>query len=184
VIFYRENGKVKKISHLDDNQIIEAVINEEGLDGMLRRHLSECSACRAQKEGLQTSLAQFGEISRGHTPLNYRKPKLTDKKAGSMVRAWRIHPALAVCAALALLVLLLSPLAIERDKLFTKEVVYREMLQDQKFMAEIRNLEENPLPGFYVDISGRGAENPDSAAPGPGAKKDVVPAPKSGSRNA
>ncbi|MDR3555876.1 MAG: hypothetical protein P4L55_14055 [Syntrophobacteraceae bacterium] len=175
---------MKKISHLDDSQIIEALINEEGRDGVLRRHLSECSACRAQKEGLQASLAQFGEISRGRIPLSYRKPKFIDKNAGARVRAWRIHPALAVCAALALLVLFLTPLAIERDKLFTKAVVYREMLQDQKFMAEIRNLEENPLPGFYVDISGRGAEKPDSAAPGPGAKKDVVPAPKSGSRNA
>ena len=36
----------KKISHLDEQQIIEAVMDQSGLDEALRRHLFECSACR------------------------------------------------------------------------------------------------------------------------------------------
>ena len=182
MILYRENGKVKKISHLDDNQIIEAVIDESGLEGLLRRHLSECNACRAQKEELQARLARFGEISRVTIPVDFRKPRLVEKSAGAMAKAWRSHPALAVCAALTLLVLFLGPMALNRDKLFTKTVVYREMLQDEKFMSEVRSLEENPLPGFYVDISGHGSEKPETASPGPGAKNDVGP--KGGPGNA
>ena len=184
MILYRENGKVKKISHLDDNQIIEAVIDEEGLNGLLRRHLSECPACRAQKEMLQARLARFGEISRGKIPLGYRKPKLIEMNAGEMAKAWTIHPALAICAALAVLALFLTPIVINRDNLFTKSVVYREMLQDEKFMAEVRSLEENPLPSFSVDISGPGSNGPNIASPGHSANNDVSPAPKHGSRNA
>ena len=70
---------MKKISHLDEKQIIEAVIDERGLDGALRRHLFECSACRAQKEALQGRLARFGQISRGETPLDFRKPRVSGK---------------------------------------------------------------------------------------------------------
>ncbi len=176
---------MKEISHLDERQIIEAVIDDRGLDGVLRRHLSECTACRAQKEALQVRLLRFGEISRTDLPLGFRKPKLIEKSGGVRANAWRIRPALEICAALTVLVLFLSPIVINRDKLFTKAVVYREMVQDEKFMAEVRNLEENPLPGFYEDISGTGSHTPDSASPGPGAKNDTGPAaPCDGSRNA
>jgi hypothetical protein len=175
---------VKKISHLDDNQVIAAVMDENGLDGLLRRHLSECPACRAQKEELQDRLARFGEISRGEIPLSFRKPKLAEKNAGGMVNVWRLHPVLSICAALTVLALFLTPIVINRDKVFTKTVVYREMVQDEKFMAEVRDLEEDPLPGFYVDISGPGSHKPSEQSPKPGAKTDVRPAPKGGLRNA
>ncbi|MGC8490458.1 MAG: hypothetical protein ACP5SH_01860 [Syntrophobacteraceae bacterium] len=175
---------MKKISHLDDNRIIEAVIDENGLDGVLRRHLSECPACRARKEELQGRLAQFGKMSRADIPVDFKKPKLSQKSPGFLVNAWRNHPAVAFCAALALLVLFLSPLAINKDKLFPKAVVYQEMLQDEKFMAEVQSLEKDPLPSFYVDISGGGASQPDTPAPGPGAKNGPVPSPKGGSKNA
>ncbi|MDR3567240.1 MAG: hypothetical protein P4L43_04355 [Syntrophobacteraceae bacterium] len=176
---------MKKIRHLDDNQIVEAAIDEIGLDGLLRRHLSECTACRAQKEELQAGLARFAEFSRGEIPLDFRKPKLAaEKSGGGMVNVWRIHPVLSLCAALSVLVLFLTPIVINRDKIFTKRVVYREMLQDEKFMAEVRNLEDDPLPGFYVDISGPGSHKPNVESAKPGAKNDVRPAPKVGLRNA
>ena len=59
---------MKKISHLDEKQIIEAVTDERGMDGALRSHLLECPDCRAQKEALQGRLARFGHISRGEAP--------------------------------------------------------------------------------------------------------------------
>ena len=175
---------VKKISHLDDNQLIEAVIDEHGLDGLLRRHLSECPACRAQKEELQAGLTRFGEISRGEIPPGYKKPAFIEKNAGGMVNAWRIHPALAFCAALTVLVLFLTPIVINRDKVFTRSVVYREMLQDEKFMAEVKNLEEDPMPGLDENISGSGSQKPNIESHKPDAKNNGGPAPTGGSQNA
>ena len=176
---------MKKISHLDETQIIEALIDDNGLGGLLRRHLSECPPCRARKEELQGGLARFGEIARSEIPLVYKKPKLTPEKAGGMVSAWRIHPALSICAAaLTVLVLFLTPIVINSDRVFTKTVVYREMLQDEKFMAEVGNLEEDPLPGFYGDISGPGSQKPDRESAKPGAKSDARPDRKGGSQHA
>ena len=144
---------MKKISHLDDKQIIEAVIDERGLDEALRRHLFECSDCRVRKNALQGGLERFGQISRKEARADYRKPRLIEQDARVYRPAWQIRPALGLGVAFAtLLALLLSPMTIKQDKLFTQDVVYREMAQDQKFMSEIEQLEENPLPRIYVDI--------------------------------
>lgn len=174
---------MKKISHLDEKQIIEAVIDEGGLDGALRGHLFECPACRAQKEALQGRLARFGHISRGETPLDFRKPRVFEKSAGVLRPVWRIRPAFGMGLAFAsILALLLSPLTLKRDRLYTQDVVYREMLQDEKFMAEIEKLEENPLPGFYVGIGDPGDDERDIQPPG--AMNDDSVAHDGGSRNA
>ena len=174
---------MKKISHLDEKQIIEAVTDERGLDGALRRHLFECPDCRAQKEALQGRLARFGQISRGEAPLDFRKPRISEKSAGVLRPVWRIRPAFGMGMAFALiLALLLSPLTLKRDKLYTQDVVYREMLQDEKFMTEIEKLEENPLPGFYVGIGDPGDDERDIQTPG--AMNDDSVAHDGGSRNA
>jgi hypothetical protein len=174
---------VKKISHLNEKQIIEAVTDERGLDEALRRHLLECPECRAQKEALQGRLARFGQISRGETPLDFRKPRVLEKGAGVLRPVWRIRPAFGMGMAFALiLAVLLSPLTLKRDRLYTQEVVYREMLQDEKFMNEIEKLEENPLPGFFVGIGDPGDDERDIQTPG--AMNDDSGAHDGGSRNA
>ena len=174
---------MKKISHLDEKQIIAAVIDERGLDGALRSHLLECPDCRAQKEALQGRLARFGDISRGEVPLDFRKPRVPEMSAGVLSPVWRIRPAFGMGVAFALiLALLLSPLTLKRDRLYTQDVVYREMLQDEKFMTEIEKLEENPLPGFYVGIGDPGDDERDIQTPG--AVNDASVAHDGGSRNA
>jgi hypothetical protein len=176
---------VKKISHLDEKHIIQALIDESGLEAALRRHLFECPACRAQKEALQGRLARFGHISRGETLLDFRKPRILEKRAGLPGPVWRIRPAFGMGVAFALiLALLLSPMTLKRDKmLYTQDVVYREMLQDEKFMTEIEKLEENPLPRFYVDIGEPGDDEKDVQTP-PGAKNDDSLTQDGGPRNA
>ncbi|MGA2026193.1 MAG: hypothetical protein ABSH17_03870 [Syntrophobacteraceae bacterium] len=174
---------MKKISHLDKKQIIEAVTDERDLDGALRRHLLECPDCRAQKEALQGRLARFGHISRSEAPLDFRKPRVLEKGAGALRPVWRIRPAFGMGMAFALiLALLLSPMTLKRDRLYTQDVVYREMLQDEKFMTEIEKLVENPLPGFYVGIGDPGDDERDIQTPG--AMNDDSAAHDGGSRNA
>lgn len=101
---------MKKISHLDDKQIIEAVIDERGLDEALRRHLFECSDCRVRKNALQGGLERFGQISRKEARADYRKPRLIEQDARVYRPAWQIRPALGLGVAFAtLLALLFEP---------------------------------------------------------------------------
>jgi hypothetical protein len=160
----------KKINHLDERQIIEAVIDERGLDPVLRRHLFECAACHAEKEALRAGLDRFGQISREGTPKHFRKPAISELGAGVFKPVWGIRPSLGIGVAFAsILALLLSPLTLNRERIYTLDAVYQEMLQDDKFMTEIENLEENPLPHFYVDTD---PGDDDKEIPNPGAMKD------------
>jgi hypothetical protein len=141
-------------SHLNEEQVIEAIMDRAGLDGEIRGHLFECSACRAEKEALEGRLAHFGQLSREHTPLPLRRPRLSSDRTPFVKPAWRIRPSLGMGLALAsLLAVLLSPHFFRNGKDANLANIYKEMLQDDKFMTEIEKLEENPLPRFYVEMS-------------------------------
>ncbi len=174
---------VKKISHLSEEQIIGAALDQTSLDQELREHFLECAACRAEKEALEGRLARFGQISRQNTTANFRKPRLLENSPRVVKPVLGIRPALGLGLAFAsLLVVLLSPLTIKKDRIYTLDTVYREMLQDEKFISEIEKLEEEPLPRFYVDIAE--PDDDDSDIKSPGAMKDDSPTQDGGSRNA
>jgi hypothetical protein len=148
--------------HLNEDRVIEAIMDEAGLDEEIRSHLVECPACRAEKEVLKGRLARFGQLSREHTPLPLRRPRLSTDTAPSVKPVWRIRPSLGMGLALAsLLAILLSPHIIRNGKDAKLDKIYKEMLQDDKFMTEIEKLEDNPLPRFYVEMSDPSEEGPD-----------------------
>lgn len=147
--------------HLNEEQIIEAVIDKSGLDSAVRRHLLECSACRAEKEALESRLTRFGQLSREHVPSPARWPRLFERRQTSSKATWRIRPSFGMGLVLtSFLVLLLNPYLFKPKHDAALEKVYQEMLRDEQFMSEIEQLEENPLPRFYVDI----ADSPDQDA--------------------
>ncbi len=143
--------------HLDQEQIIGAVVDESGLDEAARSHLLECSVCRAERESLERALGQFGRIARERTPLPLRRPKLTTGRSwlpSIFGPGWRINPAIGVAVAFAsILALVLNPAVFRHNNSRNLDKVYQEMVQDEKFMAEVERLEEEPLPRFLVDIS-------------------------------
>ncbi len=142
--------------HLDEEQIIEAVIDKSGLDSAVRRHLMECSACRAEKEALEERLARFGQFSRDHAPSPRKWPQLTERRPARLARpSWKIRPSFGMgLVAASILALLLNPHFFKPKHDVALDKVYQEMLRDAQFMSEIEKLEENPLPRFYVDITG------------------------------
>jgi hypothetical protein len=81
-----------------------------------------------------------------------------------------------------LVALLLTPLTLKRDTVYTLDRVYQEMRQDDEFMTEIEKLEDNPLPHIYGEMSDPGDD--DRGTPSPGVLKDDGMTPDGGSRNA
>lgn len=159
---------VEKISHLDEQQIIEAMIDPGGLDAALRRHLFECSACRAQKLALEGQLARLGQMSREQTPVEYRKPEIFQHKpAGVLKWSWEISQVLPMGVVLAsLLILLFTPLTLKKDMIYTLDKVYQEMRQDDEFMNEVEKLEDNPFPRSYVEAAAPSDDDGDTQSPG------------------
>ncbi len=143
--------------HLDEERIIEAIVEERELEFSDRLHLSECPECRAQKEAIERELSIFSKFSSEVAALPFRKPILAAPEPCSFQRIWKIRPSMGMGLVTAsLMALFLIPQFMDLHKSVKSapmEKIYLEMLQDERFMAEIENLEENPLPRFYVDIS-------------------------------
>ncbi|MCE5334776.1 MAG: hypothetical protein LLG06_09300 [Desulfobacteraceae bacterium] len=154
--------------HLEGKQIIEAVMDETGLEARLRTHLLDCPACRAQVESLASKLARFGQMVVEYAPAPSKMPRILPRKSRTFGLQWRLHPAIGMgLAAASILVLLLIPTTLRHGRTPSMDKIYQEMVLDAKFMTEIRNLEENPLPRFLVDISEPGeADDQDSRLPG------------------
>jgi hypothetical protein len=159
---------MEKISHLDEQQIIEAVIDPSGLDTASRRHLFECSVCRVQKLALEGRLARFGQISREQTAVEFTKPEIfSHKPAGIFKWAWEISPVFRMAFVLAsLIILLFTPLTLKKDTIYTLDKVYQEMRQDAEFMNEVEKLEDNPFPRSYMEIATPGEDDGDIRSQG------------------
>jgi hypothetical protein len=150
--------------HLSEKQISEAVMDEAGLDGEVRGHLLDCSACRDKKEVLEGRLTRFGQLSREYTPLPLRRPRLAGDRVPSIKPVWKLRPSLGMGLAAALLmVVFLGPHFSRSSKETNLAQIYKEMAQDDKFMTEIEKLEENPLPRFYVEMSDPSEDEPDDS---------------------
>ncbi|MHC1727355.1 MAG: hypothetical protein AB9866_15345 [Syntrophobacteraceae bacterium] len=157
------------IGHLDEERIAEAIIDRNSLDEDARRHLSECSACRAEIDALADGLAKFGQISRKNAPIPRRRLRVPGGEARVSKPVWKISPAFGAGLVFAvILAVVLNPLYYKKSTKPNLEKVYLEMLQDERFMAEIETLEENSLPRFYVDILGPpdGSDDIDDDSPG------------------
>ncbi len=155
----------KMADHLDEERIIAAIVEEREIGFPERRHLAECLECRAQKEAIERELSIFGKFSREVAPASFRKPVLADPEPYSFQWKWKVRPSMGMgLVAASLLAFFLFPQFIDLHKPGKRapmETIYLEMLQDERFMAEIENLEQNPLPRFYVDISDFDQDGPD-----------------------
>jgi hypothetical protein len=159
---------VEKISHLDETQIIEAVIDADSLEPGPRRHLFECPDCRAQKQALEGKLAFLGQISREQTTVDFTKPEIIrHRPAGIFNRVWEISPVLRMGAVLAsLIILLFTPLTLRKDVIYTLDKVYQEMRQDDEFIKEIEQLEDDPFPRSYKEASAPTGDERGTQSPG------------------
>jgi hypothetical protein len=166
---------VEKTSHFDEQQIIEAVIDPSSLDVPSRRHLWECPECRAQKAALENRLARFGQISREQTTIEFRKPEIFQHESAGIFSIfkliWEISPVFRMGVVFAsLLILLLTPLTLKKDMIYTLDRVYEEMRQDDEFMNEVEKLEDTPFPHSYVEVAAPGDDKRET--PSPGARND------------
>ena len=148
---------VKKATcHLDEERLIEAVLDEAGLEEPARRHLIECDACREQKETLEERLSRFGQLSRRCMPRPLRRPRLSAAEFGIAKPRWKIRPSFGMGLAIAsVLAVLLStvPFRHKDVQVYNVQLVYAEMAQDEKFMTEVDGLVENPLPRSIVEFA-------------------------------
>lgn len=137
--------------HLDENELIWAVIAEDELRFGVRKHLSACPVCQKKKQQFEKELDRLGFMSENYAPMPRKKiPIISQEKS----RVWLFRPVAAGFAAVILLTVgvFWEPLFKGSQENQLADLIH-EMEQDQQLMTEIRALEENLLPDFYMDIS-------------------------------
>jgi predicted anti-sigma-YlaC factor YlaD len=146
---------IDKDLHLDEDQLLWAVVEENELPLPLQEHLSACPQCRANKERFDQDLARLGQMAERLAPLPRGPVSLpVEKPRGSTgwLWGWRAYASATVAAALVVIVVWSSPMF--RDTPGDNgDMLAREMQEAEQFMAEVSMLVENALPPVYLDIS-------------------------------
>lgn len=150
----------KEELHLNEHQIIQAIVDATDLPCSLQDHLNTCPMCLTQKELFSGLLSQLGHKSKVLSP-PYRK-RVTLAEARGAKRPWslawnwqRLLVAGLSCAMVLAVLWWTSPFKILPE--WQESKAYDEMWEDYRMMDEIVWLEEHALPQVYFDISGESA---------------------------
>lgn len=141
--------------HLDEDQLVKALVEEAELPLPLREHLSTCPQCRANKQMFEQDLARLGQMAERASPSLIRQVSLpVGESRHSTGWWWGWRTSLGAAAAAALVVILVWGVPILRNTpLGNGDMLAHEMQEAEQFMTEIDLLVENALPPVYSDIS-------------------------------
>ena len=143
--------------HLNRDQIIRAVVDENDLTTSEQNHLSKCSICQKEKQEFEQVLIRMGDMSKELVPSPRRRFILTSQKGRS---SFRWQPALATGFVIVLLMMGIwwSSLFKGFQENGSVQIVQR-MESDQQFVAEITLVEDYALPDRYLYIIGTSDED-------------------------
>ena len=147
---------LSKNSHLDEEYLLQAIVDETDLPPSVRKHLSSCSLCRESMEQIEQDLNNLGQSARQLVPAMRRKIPLPVEKPSRIYRwlhDWRISFGAIATAAVVVFVIWLSipSTILYEDSL---DIMAQVTWEDDAFMTEIGILTENAMPQVYLDIIG------------------------------
>lgn len=137
--------------HLNEDQVIRSVVDENDLPAAARDHLSTCLSCKREKGQIEQELTSLGRMAKESAPLPRQEIRLPFHKPRGL---WSWRPALATGLAVVLLIagIWWSSLVTTSKEKMTAQIIL-EAEKDRQLMAEIDALEEYVPSDFYPDIS-------------------------------
>ena len=142
--------------HLDEEQILHAVVDEAELSPTQRKHLIICSQCRVNKERFEQDLERLGDLAKHFTPLPKNRISLPAENTRSFPiwpLSWRASLGAVMAAAIVILIVW-SAGPLRTGFQDNTDMQTEEVFKPDPLMTEIRMLTENALPSVYQEISG------------------------------
>ena len=141
--------------HLDEQQLIQAVVDENDLPRTMQTHLVTCHQCRSSKESFEQELARLGQIAERYAPKPQKRITLPVHEARSTLWTflnWRNAIGAAATVAAVLLVFWGTTSVRNRTEFGTAGAP-SELMEAKRLMTEVNMLVENALPPLYLEIS-------------------------------
>jgi hypothetical protein len=141
--------------HLDEDQLLRAITEQEDLSIGARDHLKDCRYCKGQIGDLQETLEMFGNKIQANVPASLRKvhlPAESPESEEKRFHSWSpAYGALALTAIALLIFLWPRPGQKYEVEQFSSQV---DLVEDEILMQEISELVEDAMPeGIYVITS-------------------------------
>jgi hypothetical protein len=142
--------------HLNQDQLIRAVVDAADLSASVRDHLSGCRECRNGKMSFEAELERLGHKARQYAPLPQRRIVLPPAPSKHPIRHFFEWPKLAAAAAsvTAVFILVWGTNMVRNTAGPGSENRTAAMIAAEQLMTEVNSLVDNALPPFYVEISG------------------------------
>jgi len=145
-----------KNSHLDEEYLLRAIVDEAKLPDSIREHLSLCPMCRAGIKKIEQDLNNLSQSARQLSPATHRNISLLIEKPSKIYRwlhNWRLSLGAVATAAVVVLVIWLSipNTILYEDSL---DIMAQVTWDDDVFITEINMLTQNAIPQVYLDIIG------------------------------
>lgn len=144
-------------THLNDNQLLWAVVDEEELTPAAREHIQFCPGCAGALEEMRRDLEQLGDRAEELRPASTRRivPPPREARKPPLRALWGRRPAfqLAVTAILVFVVLWWTG-SFRSGSTGKSADLLPATWKSDPVMAEVDRLVENALPTTYRDISG------------------------------
>jgi predicted anti-sigma-YlaC factor YlaD len=145
--------------HLEEDDILQAVVDDTDLSVLQQQHLVECSQCRTRKERLKHELARLGQLAERYAPKPQKRVIVAEQKVWSSLLNWRI--AISAAAVAAVILVVWGTLLIQNQQQGSIGNLAQDMVEAERLMTQINILVENALPQVYLDIVGETSLNLD-----------------------
>ena len=138
-----------EIGHLNEEQIIAVIVDEEGLKEEQRRHLETCPLCREEKAALISKLDRLGRMAAEFTPQPQKRPAIPTRE--SHLLCFR-RMALAAGLGAALLIAFIWGPALVPDPATQMVAEFSGDEEMDVFLID-DILDESSLPDYYLDMA-------------------------------
>ena len=138
--------------HLEEDDILQAVIDDTDLSVQQQQHLAECSQCRVSKERLEHELTRLGQLAERYAPKPQKRIIVAEQKVRWPLLNWKT--AFSAAAVAAVILIVWGTVLIQNQQQGTIGNLAQDMVEAERLMTQIDMLVENALPQVYLDIIG------------------------------
>ena len=147
---------MKENIHLEEEQIIRAIVDESDLSEAARKHMAACSTCGEKKQEMEKELRVLGKLAQAYAPSPPRRMILPEKEP-FYLRPWtwqKILLAGASAVAVLLLVVAIWFYVPRTGSEKAKLDIYNSTSEEELLFIEARALEEDLFPPFHRFVTG------------------------------